>query len=68
MTDYTGATECRQCGKVYRVELRKLRTNLPTVCPSCGFEQEVAEKQAVKAHRLLEGLEYQMARHDRAAA
>jgi hypothetical protein len=49
---------CPQCGRSFRVEPNKMRANVPTSCPSCGFQCAISEEEAIRAHRLLERLEY----------
>ncbi len=49
---------CSQCGTIFPVELNRMRANVPNSCPSCGFQCGVSEHQAIRAHRLMERLEY----------
>jgi DNA-directed RNA polymerase subunit RPC12/RpoP len=49
---------CPQCGTSFPVELHKMRSNMPASCPSCGSQCRASEDQAIRAHRLLERLEY----------
>ena len=49
---------CPQCGTSFPVELHKMRVNMPAPCPSCGAQCRASEDQAIRAHRLLERLEY----------
>lgn len=49
---------CPQCGTCFPVELHKMRVNMPASCPSCGSECRASKDQAIRAHRLLERLEY----------
>jgi predicted Zn finger-like uncharacterized protein len=58
MNRLTNGLRCPQCGTRFRVELHKMRVNAPIPCPSCGFLWSVTEAQAIRAHRLLEQLEY----------
>ncbi len=57
MADFTGNITCAFCREHYGVELRKMRLNFGSICPSCGFSNDVTEKQAIEAQRLLERLE-----------
>ena len=49
---------CPQCGTSFPVELHKMRVNVPASCPSCGSQCGISEDQAIRAHRLLERIEY----------
>jgi rubredoxin len=49
---------CPQCGTSFGVEPNKMRANMPTSCPSCGLQCGISEGEAIRAHRLLERLEY----------
>ena len=49
---------CPQCGTSFRVEPNKMRANVPVSCPSCGFQCGISEEEAIRAHRLLERLQY----------
>jgi hypothetical protein len=55
---YTEQLHCPHCGKGFRVELRKMRFDLPSVCPGCGAQCTISGDQAIKAQRLLERLEH----------
>ncbi len=58
MDDLTNSLRCPQCGTNFLVEINKMRVNVTNSCPSCGFQCGVSEDQAIRAHRLLERLEY----------
>ena len=54
----TNRLRCPQCGTRFRVELHKMRLNVPNSCPLCGFQCGISKDQAIRAHRLMEWLEY----------
>ena len=58
MDNLTNRLWCPLCGARFFVELQKMRANMPSSCPSCGFQCGITEVQAISAHRLLERLEY----------
>jgi hypothetical protein len=58
MDRFTERLQCPHCGTDFRVELGRMRLNLPTPCPSCGAQCGISSERAIKAHRLLETLEY----------
>ena len=51
---------CGACQKSFSVELTRMRLNLQHVCPNCGSVYSVSEKDAIRAHRVLEELERRM--------
>lgn len=57
MEDFSTNLACASCGKEYRIALRKMRSNVRSVCPACGHFNVVSEDDAIKAQRLLERLE-----------
>jgi DNA-directed RNA polymerase subunit RPC12/RpoP len=57
MSDFTANNICSRCRAGYSVELRRMRSNLAVVCPTCGFPNGISEEQAIAAQRLLERLE-----------
>ena len=57
MTDFAINRACAACGGSYAEELRRLRSNLYSICPGCGFAHAISEDEAIHAHRLLERLE-----------
>lgn len=54
----TNRLRCPQCGTSFRVELDRMRLKTLNPCPSCGFQCGISKHQAIRAHRLLERLEY----------
>jgi Zn finger protein HypA/HybF involved in hydrogenase expression len=58
MDDYTAQLRCPRCASSFAVELRKMRLNLPNLCPVCGTQCRISGDRAIKAQRLLERLEY----------
>jgi len=58
MSSFTAKVRCTECGTGFRVELQKMRLNLPIPCPSCGARCDISPEQAIRAHRILERLEY----------
>jgi hypothetical protein len=40
------------------VELQRMRLNSPIPCPSCKARCDISPEQAIRAHRILERLEY----------
>ena len=58
MDELTSRLTCPQCGTGFRVELHRMRANVPARCPSCGFLCEISETQAIGAHRRLETAGY----------
>ena len=58
MDNLTTMLRCPQCGASFPVELHKMRVNVANFCPSCGYRCGISEDQAIRAHRLLERLEY----------
>jgi DNA-directed RNA polymerase subunit RPC12/RpoP len=58
MDELTDGLQCPRCGTGFPVELNRMRANVPIFCPSCGFSCGVSEEEAIRAHRLLERLEY----------
>ena len=58
MDRFTTKLHCPQCGADFPVELQKMRFNSPHPCPSCGAQYSISRDSAIRAHRLLERLEY----------
>jgi predicted RNA-binding Zn-ribbon protein involved in translation (DUF1610 family) len=58
MDKFMAKLRCPHCGTAFRVELRRMRLNLPNSCPSCGAQYGISRDQAIGAHRLLERLEH----------
>ncbi|MGA2107516.1 MAG: hypothetical protein ABSH25_07715 [Syntrophorhabdales bacterium] len=58
MDRFTAKLHCPQCGADFPVELQKMRFNSPHPCPSCGTQYRISRDSAIRAHRLLERLEY----------
>jgi NAD-dependent SIR2 family protein deacetylase len=58
MGKLTAKLRCPQCETSFPVEFNRMRANVPNPCPSCGFSCGVSEDLAIRAHRLLERLEY----------
>ena len=51
---------CSACAKIFSVELTRMRLGLHHTCPSCGSAYHVSEKDAIRAHRILEEIERRM--------
>jgi hypothetical protein len=57
MNDFTTMRTCANCAQTYREELRRMRLNLHSLCPACGFPNSFSVDEAFRAQRLLEELE-----------
>ena len=55
--EFSAERICANCAKTFPVELRRMRLNLQSLCPVCGFPNSINEDEAFKAQRLLERLE-----------
>ncbi len=58
MDEPANTLRCSQCGTTFAIELNRMRANVCNPCPSCGFQCGVSQDYAIRAHRLLEWLEY----------
>lgn len=58
MNSFTAKVCCPECGNDFPVELRRMRFNSPIPCPSCGARCNISPERAIRAHRILEKLEY----------
>jgi hypothetical protein len=58
MNSFTAKVRCPECGTGFRVELQRMRFNAPIPCPSCGARCNISPERAIRAHRILERLEY----------
>ena|SRR5271157_4907634 len=50
--------QCSKCEKSFSVDLNKMRLNSQHTCPFCGAAYKVPEKEAIRAHRALDGIEH----------
>ena len=50
--------QCSTCEKSFSVDLNKMRLNYQHTCPFCGAPYRVSEKEAIRAHRALDGIEH----------
>ena len=58
MNSFTAKVRCPECGTGFRVELQRMRLNSPIPCPSCKARCDISPERAIRAHRILERLEY----------
>jgi len=57
MTDLKMQLHRGACRKNFPVELNRMRFAFLHACPSCGAAYRISEKEAIRAHRLLEQIE-----------